>query len=239
MGNQQPSLKIKPHSEDSQYLIYSDGKIYSNKSHKFLSGKISSTGYREYALAIGDKRSQNGKKLSKMVFGHRIVAETFIPNPENLPYVHHRDEDKLNNRVENLEWVSALDNNLEAQKSLNRKKKSKAEYYEEDLLNEKWKDFPIDNTYAISSYGRIKNNKTNRLLKPDAHQKYLRVQLANKKHYYIHRLVYCTFYNDFNLDNYVIDHIDANPRNNYIENLQKISQSENCLKQGRFNDYPR
>ena len=82
MGNQQPSLKIKPYSEDSQYLIYSDGRIYSNKSHKFLSGKISSTGYREYALAIGDKRSQNGKKLSKK---SEIPPEAVIYASRNSP----------------------------------------------------------------------------------------------------------------------------------------------------------
>jgi hypothetical protein len=41
---------------------------------------------------------------------HRLVAKTFIPNPKGLPVVHHKDEDKSNNRVENLEWTTAQGN---------------------------------------------------------------------------------------------------------------------------------
>ena len=51
---------------------------------------------------------KNGKYKTCSV--HRLVAETFLENPENLPEVNHIDEDKTNNRVDNLEWKSHRDN---------------------------------------------------------------------------------------------------------------------------------
>ncbi len=236
--NQQPSLVFKPLKEDSDYLIQSDGSLQSKKRNRFLTGKIDSVGYRVYALAISNKLSVSGKKLGKMVYAHRLVAEYFLPNPDNLPYVHHKDENKLNNSVENLQWVSESEN-VKAHLEKHEIKRPAPQYYSADLKDETWKIFPENPAYSISSLGRVKNNKTNRLLKIDENQKQSRIQLCqNKKkiHYYIHRLVYCTFANDFNLDGFVIDHIDGNPRNNAFTNLQKITQQENCLKQERFND---
>lgn len=233
--NQQPSFVYKQLKEDSDYLIYNDGRLFSKKTNRFLKGKIDNVGYQVYSLAIGDNLSTSGRKIGKMMYAHRLVAEYFLPNPNNLPYVHHRDENKLNNNVDNLEWISSSDNYLEHLKN-NPRIVQKAKYYISDLSNEEWMIFPLNEMYSISNLGRVRNNRTNRLLVIDTHQTYNRVSLNDKKHYYIHRMVYCTFNNDFDLNGFIIDHKDGNPKNNNLNNLQKITQQENCLKQKRFND---
>ena len=53
---------------------------------------------------------KNGKTYAKLV--HRLVAEAFIPNPDNLPCINHKDENPNNNCVDNLEWCSYRYNNV-------------------------------------------------------------------------------------------------------------------------------
>ena len=52
---------------------------------------------------------KNGKTKQGLL--HRLVAEAFIPNPDNLPCINHKDENPLNNRADNLEWCSYKYNN--------------------------------------------------------------------------------------------------------------------------------
>ena len=54
---------------------------------------------------LGVTLSKEGKRKSFLV--HRLVAEAFIPNPNNLPQINHKDENKYNNKAENLEWCTA------------------------------------------------------------------------------------------------------------------------------------
>ena len=72
-----------------------DGHRYSKK------GRILSRGTDQCGYPFSDLR-KNGSARTRRV--HRLVAEAFIPNPDNLPWVLHWDDDKLNNRVENLRW---------------------------------------------------------------------------------------------------------------------------------------
>lgn len=74
---------------------YSDVAI---KKGKLLKTTLNRRGYYEIVTYI------NGNKVHKTI--HRLVAEAFIPNPNNYEYVNHKDENKLNNSVDNLEWCS-------------------------------------------------------------------------------------------------------------------------------------
>ena len=217
----------KPLKEDSDYWILENGKLFSLKSKRFLAGKIDNIGYQVYSVQIINPMT--GKR-GKMMYAHRLVAEYFIPNdnPEKKTYVHHKDENKLNNNVDNLEWVTPQQNCHEHLKKKGQIVRSVPVFKDKDLPDEEWRDIIEEPNYQISSYGRVLNKKTNRILKWDEHQRYTRVSLGlKKKHYYIHRLVYCTFHNDYDLEGYVIDHIDCNPRNNHLSNLQKLTHSEN------------
>lgn len=234
--NQQPSLECKPLKEDGDYLVYNDGRVFSKKTNRFLAGKVDSVGYLVYSLAILDTFTVSGRKKGKMMYAHRLVAQYFLPNPYNYPYVHHKDENKLNNKVSNLEWVSPKENMQYHLNNGKEKTRRKVRYHVQDLPNEQWMIIPDNELYSVSNYGRVKNNETNRLLHLDTCQKYTRVQLKDKKHYYVHRLVYSVFNNDYDLDGFVVDHIDNDTQNNHLENLQKITQQENCLRQERFND---
>lgn len=209
----------------SFYLIYADGRIYSKKTKRFLTGKIDNAGYRVYSLAI--KNELTGK-IGKMCYAHRLVAKYFLDNPNNLPVVNHKDGNKLNNNVENLEWCTYSENSRHhLLNNPNCRKNIKAKYKITNLEGEEWLPITHNPNYSISNKGRVINNKTNRLLALDCNQKYIRVSFNGRKHYYVHRLVYCTFHNDYDLDNYIVTHIDKNPKNNNLENLQK---------ERRFND---
>lgn len=87
---------------EEYYLVSDSGQVWSLRRHKVLKPKIDRYGYEVVGLSI------NGKSYHRTV--HRLVAQAFIPNPNNLPTVNHINEDKTDNRVSNLEWTSIADN---------------------------------------------------------------------------------------------------------------------------------
>lgn len=206
------------------YVIYDNGDVVNEQANRFLRGRIKLNGYKVYTL------SKNNIKQD--FYAHRLVAEYFIPNPDNLPVVNHKDGNKLNNDVSNLEWVSYSQNTEHAHQNNLIKKERKAAYYEKDLDNEIWKgvlDFP---NYQISSLGRIRNINSNRILRPSLTCGYYKVRLSNKgiaKDYLVHHLVFKHFSKEkYNAD-LVIDHIDGNKLNNNFNNLRLLSRKENAL----------
>lgn len=84
------------------YKISSFGNVFSIKKHKNIKPETSNNGY----LRIGLHKA--GKVYMKSI--HRLVAETFIPNPENKPQINHKNGNKIDNCIENLEWVTPSEN---------------------------------------------------------------------------------------------------------------------------------
>ncbi len=92
-----------------RYSVTADGRVLSTiRAGRELRPFLMSTGYLAVALmATGSSRPQ--KRTI-----HRLVAEHFIPNPNNLRTVNHKDGNKRNNHETNLEWASYSDNNNHA-----------------------------------------------------------------------------------------------------------------------------
>ena len=104
------SLKDFPHElwkpvvgYETRYLVSNFGRVKSLPTeHRKYTKILHQANVNEYltVLIYGD----NGRR--KMMYVHRLVAIAFIPNPYNLPYINHRDENGFNNRVRNLEWCT-------------------------------------------------------------------------------------------------------------------------------------
>lgn len=86
-------------------LVNSSGIIFSKKYNRELKGNL--IGKKSKYVAISYRDSNKKVKHLKI---HKLVAKAFIPNPENKPCVNHKDGNKLNNNVLNLEWVTHQEN---------------------------------------------------------------------------------------------------------------------------------
>lgn len=101
------------------YMVSNKGRVKSmprkvwnyNKPARML--KPHNNGHGYYSVGMS-----NGEKKNKHVYIHILVAQAFIPNPRGCSQVNHKDFDKSNNCVENLEWVTSKENKMHYRQSL-------------------------------------------------------------------------------------------------------------------------
>lgn len=86
----------------THYRVSNYGRLFSKVRNKILSPQVHKTKLWRVRLCV------NYIKYSRSV--HRLVAQAFIPNPDNKPEVNHKDGNRLNNCLSNLEWVTKVEN---------------------------------------------------------------------------------------------------------------------------------
>ena len=203
----------------TQYIICDDGVIYNTKTHKNLYGS-KSNGYVYVQLTIDG----NPKSFAL----HRLIAEYFIPNPENKEVVHHIDGNNYNNSLNNLMWLTQEENSKIKICTIPRIESVVPEFTEEELAHEEWRKFK-ETHYEVSNLGRYKNTLTNRIYigSQNKNNHYIRWNLGGCE-FQAHRAVYETFHPDERVN--IINHIDGNRANNRLSNLENVTQSENVTK---------
>lgn len=123
---EQATEELTPIKDYPLYAITKTGKIYSHKRKRYLCPS-DIDGYSRVHLSDGTK--------VKSYMIHRLVAETFIPNPDNKPEVNHKNKDRKDNTVENLEWMTSKENTKHAKQSTKIIVKSKSNKTNQQVSN--------------------------------------------------------------------------------------------------------
>lgn len=136
-----------------RFEISTDGKIGNKLTGTILKLTVNRQGYLSVCVSLGSK---SNLKLLKL---HKVIAETFIENTENKPIINHKDGNKLNNSLENLEWCTYKENSQHALKMgllVVRKgfECSRSKLTREDVIFIRNNYKPRDNKYGSRALGR-------------------------------------------------------------------------------------
>jgi hypothetical protein len=113
-----------------EFLIYENGDLFNLKTNKKLKSFDNGVGYLRVGIYVGDNKH-------KPVYIHRLLAQSFIPNPNNKIEVNHIDGNTKNNDLSNLEWVTKSENALHAYKlGLSKPSPNKGEKNGNAILNQ-------------------------------------------------------------------------------------------------------
>lgn len=203
----------------TSFWIDTQGRLRNEKTNHWLKGAINK-GYHFYNVYF------KGKQYT--LYTHKLVAEYFLENPNNYCTVHHKDGNKLNNNVWNLEWIDTKEHSaIHGQAYI----RNKIQINNKEIDFSQLRQFR-NSPYWASSAGSIYNLDKNIELRQENSGDYLRVQCnynLNGKHFLVHRLVWECFNGEIP-ENMDVHHVDGNPHNNALNNLELTSHKENCQK---------
>ena len=208
------------------YSVSNNGDIRNNATNRILKYYIRN-GYKSISLC-----KENVKKTFNI---HNIVADHFLNKPSYKCVVNHKDENKLNNSVENLEFITYAENTKYS--ASNQRTKNESSYNLDDF-----KDIPNYSRYMISKDGKLYSKNIRRLSQPTVlpngyHKIKLKSDNNTYKDLYIHVLVAITYLNHTPLENsLIVNHIDSNKGNNALQNLELITQKENMKHSVKVNN---
>jgi hypothetical protein len=207
--------------ESGRHLISNYGRLYSLDNQKFLTPIRHNQGYLQYSIS---------RKLRFLA--HRMVANNFLPNSDNLPYVNHINRNKQDNRIQNLEWATPSDNNYHRYSTSQYRNLSNKIVSTPDLSQ--FKQIVGYENYYISKNGEVYNAKRNKFLtgspNPKGHYQVglLAKSGENQKQLLIHRLVALHFI-DNPKNKSQVNHINGIKSDNRVENLEWATNKENSI----------
>ena len=220
-------IEWKKINKSNNYSVSNTGDIKNNITNRILKYYIRN-GYKSISLS-----KDNVKKTYNI---HNIVAEHFLIKPYDTKYVvNHKDEDKLNNNINNLEYITYAENTKYSMTS--KRSKNLYSYNIDDFV-----DIPNYNKYMASKDGFIYSKNIRRLCcfttLPNGYNKIkLKSDDNHYKDLYIHVIVAMTYLNYIPSNNkYVINHKDANKSNNKLDNLEIITQKQNMIHSVNINN---
>ncbi len=199
------------------YQASNQGRIRNRKSKRIISSVPKGNGYVHVTIR------NNGKYTCPSV--HKLVALAFLPNDEKKPTVNHKDKNRSNNNVENLEWATHSEQVTHAREIQAPEAYDRIVVFDAEQADEEWKYIEEYRIY-VSNYGKVRSENKEISVRQD-NRGYCTVKTPIGKICYTHRLVAMAFL-DFDPDKNV-NHKDGNKANNHVSNLEMLTQSRNIL----------